>query len=487
VNTRDIEGSSPLHIAAQCGNEPVIRALIAARGVKLNHPNGSGKTAKEIAMSNRHVNIADAIDNASGSSSRGSRTKEVDKERIMQVWERFFENALKACCDEADAAEGLLVMDSHGLKHAKDSLVKSDYMSQWAEFHDDEDDSEVDRRKGGRHRDKEAVSDSSLVLSMPLSDALASVEDECDYRVWDWFCWICCYTLVDAGFYTVNSYDGRTLWLEEFLELQREAGICPGSWTDEEYTEELLHHPTTCTGVVERGWITYFDDSTNDCYWYNLPTGNCERCLPLGWDPSSKRLGLLEYEGSSEWLQCPNSYELRNSWVCVVMSSQYDGQYNDNNVDKNPTTITTADAKSVPILRHDVLAADSASDGKDHDSVGVDDGSKHYYEEISTSEAKLSSARNGYDRVASAKGLTHSYSGDAAGDSEAEGSYGTVTQYYLNRLTGHSSWYPPDGWDTTVAEQWCGWILCMSEDSGWALFWYILSHVYLLLSSSLCI
>ena len=39
--------------------------------------------------------------------------------------------------------------------------------------------------------------------------------------------------------------------------------------------------------------------------------------------------------------------------------------------------------------------------------------------------------------------------------------------YYLNKLTGHSCWFPPEGWDSLVEDDWHGWILCISEDTYW--------------------
>ena len=56
VNKTNEQGMAPLHMAAQCGHEPVIRALIAA-GVEIDKAGGQGVTALIIAGHTGHADV----------------------------------------------------------------------------------------------------------------------------------------------------------------------------------------------------------------------------------------------------------------------------------------------------------------------------------------------------------------------------------------------------------------------------------------------
>ena len=52
----------------------------------------------------------------------------------------------------------------------------------------------------------------------------------------------------------------------------------------------------------------------------------------------------------------------------------------------------------------------------------------------------------------------------------------TEAIYYLNKLTGYSCWFPPEGWNSLVEHEWLGWMLCISEDNYWNQFWSVSSR-----------
>lgn len=98
-------------------------------------------------------------------------------------------------------------------------------------------------------------------------------------------------------------------------------------------------------------------------------------------------LGLTPYEGNYEWRVSPNSNKCVNSWIAVIMSNNSDS-YDD----------------------------DSGSSG------GGSGGSSSI-----------------------------GRSGNSSNDNDSKSNHkNEINFYYLNKITGHSSWYPPVGWDYSV-------------------------------------
>lgn len=62
-------------------------------------------------------------------------------------------------------------------------------------------------------------------------------------------------------------------------------------------------------------------------------------------------------------------------------------------------------------------------------------------------------------------------SADAGFSGHDSGGGDEVCYYYRNRVTGDSRWEPPPGWDNLVLESWHGWTLCCEEDAPDDLYW----------------
>ena len=101
MNIRDAKGSLPIHIAIERNNLHVVKALIEL-GTKLTTTNGSGLTPKILAKQLKRLDIESYLIDAEKpklsqkTKSKRGQPKEapVDMERIMKVWEKFFENAM---------------------------------------------------------------------------------------------------------------------------------------------------------------------------------------------------------------------------------------------------------------------------------------------------------------------------------------------------------------------------------------------------------
>jgi hypothetical protein len=133
ANTRDRKrGNTPLHIAVEENNFMAVQTLLALKTLNSKLPNTDGETARDIAKRLRYENILNLLDNRTtnkvgnnrniGSDLKGAQP--VDQERIMKIWETFFENAFKYIEDESKAVDGLVV--GGGYERAE-SNVKSQY------------------------------------------------------------------------------------------------------------------------------------------------------------------------------------------------------------------------------------------------------------------------------------------------------------------------------------------------------------------------
>ena len=68
--------------------------------------------------------------------------------------------------------------------------------------------------------------------------------------------------------------------------------------------------------------------------------------------------------------------------------------------------------------------------------------------------------------------LRHSWVAIVIDDDSGAGAGAGAQYYFLNQITGFTSWHAPDGWDEMVRDQWAGWVLCMAESSDWAMYWW---------------
>jgi hypothetical protein len=99
LHIRDAKGSLPIHIAVERNNFQVMKALIEA-GTKLNSTNAKGLDVRALAKQLNRNDMLEYIAETESSKKRGKKrgqaatAEPVNMERVMKVWEKFFENAM---------------------------------------------------------------------------------------------------------------------------------------------------------------------------------------------------------------------------------------------------------------------------------------------------------------------------------------------------------------------------------------------------------
>jgi hypothetical protein len=111
LHIRDAKGSLPIHIAVERNNFQVMKALIEA-GTKLNSTNAKGLDVRALAKQLNRNDMLEYIAETESSKKRGKKrgqaatAEPVNMERVMKVWEKFFENAMARNGLTNDAAYG---------------------------------------------------------------------------------------------------------------------------------------------------------------------------------------------------------------------------------------------------------------------------------------------------------------------------------------------------------------------------------------------
>jgi hypothetical protein len=284
VNIRDKRfGNTPLHIAVEANNINCVQTLLAIRKINPNLSNFAGETPIRIAKRLRYDGIVKVLDPNDESIKKNDNKKfldnSVDQERIMKVWEAFFENAFKHMESQSNAADGFMV-DKSGYDTVQERIKTEAYGSNCHTSNEKqrEDHREVD--EFDFHSNKKS--------NRSLNDeSKTGTEDyEEDVRVSAWLNCILCYEAASGLLYAINVIDGTSAWLEDHLYYhQYWYGLIPSYWED---VDSYYVLPTDTISLVSYGWITYYDSISNSTCWYNIPSKQSVTCLPIGNDPLFK-------------------------------------------------------------------------------------------------------------------------------------------------------------------------------------------------------
>jgi len=469
LTMRDRDGLTPLHLAAAQNNLNVIEALMT-NGADISVTSARGLTAYQVASDNSNYealqllkdlvsNKAAEIHNANKKKSKSSKSNKLsvaatagrpqtqaEFDRIMKVWERFFENAFKRIGldpveieDGQEQVEGKeffndsplassRTVESSGKYYANSSSNGSNnngkrgegsgsrssrsrrecrwnsnenaYQTEHRKLYENIDESSEDKwNVSVFHRDYQDHTDSKLdqysslsdnkvcwsTSGNPKKDGLSVADDSA--RLIDWFQWVVRY--LDEGngegeYYVINKSTGETEWLDDYVARVARSTLLPcGDWDD--YELHMAHPlPTVLPEALARGWLTYYNSTENTCSWLNIPTKSLEEYLPLGLGEEPGRLLDLNLQAcESDSTWWRADHSCAYSWVLVVAP-----------LDPQPG---------------------------------------HY----------LSS------------------------DSEEE----EVCYYYRNTITGETRWEPPEGWEE-LTQMWEGWVLCCDESAPLDLYWF---------------
>ena len=445
LKKRDKNGDTPLHIAVRSNNAVIVQNMLDF-GASLAVTNNAGQSPRQIAKSMKHDEVLEIIDERRTGKLRKKKDKfdqskmsKQQHERIMKVWEKFFENALMGVdFDLVDDSNGIGEKDSISNRpyneyesihkpqnELADILFKEDRIAQKSLYPSECKDYDYnykcsDSVKVSYHYEEGTKSYVEILENEPVNFA-----DDEKGRVFrcasEWFSWILSYEYDSErrlalalstggdgtdGYFVANcfSLDHNFELLDEHLGRLDRYGLWQGydvanqaSNADEHYgsggysetqNTYLYYFPGCIKSAITAGWINFYDSVSNTCVWMHIPSGSTEPLLPLGCDDLSWELGLEQcvpddgFEGdfdSDYWLKPPQF--VARSWVMV----------------------------SIP-----------STDGKVADRKYDDDGE--------------------------------------------------TVWYFSNRVTGHSTWEQPPGWENLVAQA-AGWILCAEEDKPADLYW----------------
>ena len=327
VNRQDDDGNTPMHIA-------VINRHIEAVNTLLNHRasltiiNNNGQTPRTLAKVREYDELVEIFVRSNKSAPRKELKNEmriksapIDPNRIMLVWERFFENAFKY----SGAEDGTECDTSPRMEEKEDNNRHLPLVSAAAAV--------------GNH------APDPYGRTSPR-DGLEQEEKDNSEGVLEWFAWILCVTEAEAledawAYYVVNKVTKRSEWLDVHLARQEERyGIyCHRELQTycELYGFEGHELPDTVTRVVTYGYMSYYDSTSDSSIWMNLHTGHCEAYLPIGADPLVPYLelpsvcGARAEEGEEEslWVAADSSFSYE--WMIVTLPvDQYgDGDRDD--------------------------------------------------------------------------------------------------------------------------------------------------------------
>jgi hypothetical protein len=393
--TEDHRGRSPLDYAIESKNIDLQSLLL-------------GKDLKKEAELSRELALP--------------RRSEVDERRIMQVWERFFENAFKTFVEECDLDDGLVV-DHQGLR----SLEQ--------------------RHRQGGAAGPGSGSDAGRAGKETKTHEETPIEVDAVLFYWDelvssWFDWILCFDESQQEYFVIHRYEYNVMWLSEFLEYYDDSWLAP---------TEASGLPRTCYLACKDRWMQYYDPCANQCYWFEIYSGRCEHYLPLGQDYDAVvAAGLEPYEevGNGEdralWFM-PCQHPCAFSWVAVYLPGT--------SPHADRAEMSVAESKYEPRESPEKEAPGNASSSKDSFLL------ERKYTENITNEVAYS---------ASDSKTSESKSQEVAVSSSSSCCWGW---YFFNYFSGHSSWSEPPVWAGLVAASWNGWWFCRDPESG-SDYWY---------------
>lgn len=369
----DSNGWTALHIAAKADRVQIVQVLLQYN-VDMGFRTVQGRTVQEVAQdvgAQRVLSLINSHNPTSNTQTHGSRnSKHIDNkycpkppgqdmDRIMQVWDKFFENAFLMA--EQREQERIAAKNKRTKPRMDD-----DYREYYANLRGIEDDFDMyagrgtstsssrsqkqkQKTKGSvdRHESKEEY---GWVASSGTRKVHASVEEEFTpimqqqgstdadaayYEALEWFNYILCYDSSSTGaggdcYYVVHKGSHIKLWLADYISHLQDAA----SWVQYLF---LVHDvdtlgsyalPGNMYDCAALGWMAYYDAACNSCCWRQIHTFAAQNYLPLGQDKDGGysdqdtliSLGLTPYEEGSEWVAADQACAL--SWVLVIISEE---------------------------------------------------------------------------------------------------------------------------------------------------------------------
>lgn len=343
ITAIDNHGNTPLHSAVSNRNIHSVKALldnIHDPSLLLKKKDKSGRTAKDLASSLEYTDIWKLLSDREKNSRTGSgnsvaivrnpydvttgdQSQSVDQERIMQIWEKFFENAFKRFLhddNDNDADYRSYESEYHsgeyqttkknknqsssnkakntvhnsknvyasnsaddkrsshtGRNTKRDSHKEYSYHSNHKSSYWDEDDEienyDPDSKKTSMHAAAvdRPVRVTSTQKSPPHESPSGRAAPAFDFHtsLLPWFDWVAAYDSNypdGTGYYVIHRHSKEMRWLQDHLHMTRTQLLhwqaCVGQVDS--------NQPRSLMEAVAGTWLPYYDRPTDQCCWINL-------------------------------------------------------------------------------------------------------------------------------------------------------------------------------------------------------------------------
>jgi hypothetical protein len=292
IKTYDYMGQTPIHFAASVDNVYVVKALVQIDERLIKLPDQSGKTAYQVAKLKHNSKCVDFLEFSAKNLStqkKNTSSTSVDQNRIMEVWERFFENAFKFAGgmmgDEEDESD--CYCDIYCNPSQKQNTQQSHQIQ------------------------------TNRIVTSSVDDDYSTCNED------DWFYWVICYDRdIMRDYYIVNRWTLETQWLTEFLQQIYETRSYPFVFSDFAVAEQH-RYPQSLQEARDWGWLTYYDEVENYCQWMNVVTNVFEMFLPVGMSDIPAHwqwLHVVPSQDDEEWYEADQycSY----AWILVVADDE---------------------------------------------------------------------------------------------------------------------------------------------------------------------
>lgn len=339
ITAIDNHGNTPLHSAVSNRNIHSVKALLDTvydPSLILKNKDRSGRTAKDLAsnldytdiwklLSDREKNSNQNISSRSSAYSIPTKdqSKNVDQERIMQIWEKFFENAFKRFLiedDDENDNNGHLVAGASSAGNSRNNLVRNSnresmnasriaddkrhsrstgkkndkkekpYHSHEASSYWDEDENEDllysdYKKKTSKHNPSDrSVRVNSTQKSLPHGSPSSRRPPHTpafDYHtsLLSWFDWVVAYdgNYPDGtGYYVIHRHTKETRWLQDHLQLSRPQLLHWQGYVGQvDSSTQML--PRSLMEAVAGTWLPYYDRPTDQCCWISLSSADLQQ------------------------------------------------------------------------------------------------------------------------------------------------------------------------------------------------------------------
>eukprot|EP01038_Epipyxis_sp_PR26KG_P008156 gene8156-11038_t len=442
INYYDNNNNLPQHIAVSHNNYYVLKLLLENK-IKISTPNGKGYTIIQIAKKNNYQNLIELIQNFTENNNKNDRNRynnnnnnhnsnkppiAVNQDRIMEIWERFFENAFsRLALSDEDICDNINTIDNYAKLsvNKNNSYDNYDDMKVSSYSYDDDYSNKMiinnkKKQKNDNYNKNENKDDISII------SVRSSNQDYEDYDLsnnsfniqtsYRWFEWIICYNYdnnyyddsnnyhhTNEAYYVINKRTYLTRWLTDHINQCKYDLILPMNLSIWDNYDVMVAkpYPVTIKDTILDGWLTYYDYNSNTCQWMSIPTKCCENYLPLN-----------------------SGYEYQETLISLGFEPNNDNNDNDNN--------------------------------NNEENNNVD---RIWY------KADQSCA---YAWILVIIANVNNHKSDSKSDDDSQEQF---TKYYMNRLTGQTIWNEPSNWIQLVTA-WDGWMLCCNEDAPLDLFWF---------------